>query len=165
VLCSDIKSLSDEFYKAICPVASVEQVLGSIARARQLGIHVETRTNIIPGYNDQPEILYAIASWIHDHLGSDSPWHITRFFPAYKLSHIPTTPGAIMQQAADLARQVGLTNVYVYDDKGCDCAAENLPVSAYLESRVEDLHRVKKCSASCCGEEGILLKKYEPAGD
>ena len=161
VLCSDIKSLEDGFYREICPTASVEHVLGSIEKARQLGIHVETRTNIIPGRNDDPAMLEDIARWIRDHLGADSPWHITRFFPAYKLSHLPATPSHIMWEAHDAARGIGLQNVYVYDDKGCDCAESNLPVSAYLDSDPNAIHAVKKCSASCCGEQGIVLKKYE----
>ncbi len=165
VLCSDIKSLSDDFYHDICKTASVDQVLHSIQRARQLGIHVETRTNIIPGKNDNPDELRRIAQWILDHLGADSPWHITRFFPAYKLSDIPMTPSDIMWQAHDAARDIGLTNVYVYDDKGCDCASDNLPVDAYLSQDLAQVHAVKKCAASCCGDEGILLKKYEQDAD
>jgi pyruvate formate lyase activating enzyme len=161
VLCSDIKSLDEAFYKDICRLASVDQVLGSIEKARQLGIHVETRTNIIPGKNDDPAMLGEIARWIHDHLGADSPWHITKFFPAFKLSHLPPTPSASLWQAHDAARTAGLQNVYVYDDKGCDCAEENMPVSAYLDGDAETLHATKKCAASCCGEEGVLLKKYE----
>jgi pyruvate formate lyase activating enzyme len=161
VLCSDIKSLRDDFYQAICKAASVAQVLGSIERAQRLGVHVETRTNIIPGKNDDPDELRRIAEWIRDHLGADSPWHITRFFPAYLLSDVPETPSEIMWRAHDAARAVGLRNVYVYDDKGCDCASENLPVDAYLSRDPGELHAVKKCAASCCGSEGVLLKKYE----
>ena len=161
VLCSDIKSLRDDFYHDICPVASVDQVLGSIEKAQRLGIHVETRTNIIPGRNDDPAELRRIAEWIRDHLGAASPWHITRFFPAYKLSHIEPTPSDIMWTAHDAARGAGLENVYVYDDKGCDCATDNQPVEAWLSQDPAAVHAVKKCSASCCGEEGVLLKKYE----
>lgn len=161
VLCSDIKSMDDAFYRDICKGASVSQVLHCVDKARQLGMHVETRTNVIPGRNDDPDNLAAIARWIRDHLGADSPWHITRFFPAYKLAHLPTTPGETLWQAHDLARAAGLNNVYVYDDKGCDCAAENLPVAAYLDGSATEIHQVKKCSASCCGDEGILVKKFE----
>ena len=165
VLCSDVKSLEDKFYHDICPTSSVEQVLGSIEKAHQLGIHVETRTNIIPGRNDDPAMLKEIACWIRDHLGADSPWHITRFFPAYKLSHVPETPAEIMWQTHDVARAAGLQNVYVYDDKGCDCAESNTPVSVYLNGDPDSVHTVKKCAASCCGEEGIVLKKYEESSD
>ncbi|MEJ2108043.1 MAG: AmmeMemoRadiSam system radical SAM enzyme [Acidiferrobacteraceae bacterium] len=163
VLCSDIKSMDDDFYREICRPASVSQVLNSIAKAQDLGIHVETRTNIIPGRNDDPEMLKAIAGWIRDHLGSESPWHITRFFPAYKLSHLPATPDESLWQAHEIAREAGLQNVHVYDDKGCDCAGENLPVSAWLDADPEAVHGVKKCSASCCGDDGVVLKKYERA--
>ena len=161
MLCSDIKSLQDDFYQSICKPAKVEQVLHSIEKAQQLGIHVETRTNIIPGKNDNPDELRQIAQWIHDKLGADSPWHITRFFPAFELSHIEQTPSEIMQEAKRLAIEAGLKNVYVYDDKGCDCAQENLPISAYFSSNPEQIHTVKKCAANCCGDEGVLLKKYE----
>lgn len=161
VLCSDIKSLSDEFYKAICPVATVDQVLASIEKAHQLGIHVETRTNVIPGKNDSPEELGRIASWIAEHLGADSPWHVTRFFPAYHLSHIPETPSDLLQAAGRLGREAGLTHVHVFDDKGCDCATENRPISEWLAADEASIHEVKKCAASCCGDEGVLLKRYE----
>lgn len=161
VLCSDIKSLEDRFYKDICKSATVEQVLSSIARAQQLGIHVETRTNIIPKRNDDPQMLKAIAQWIHDNLGADSPWHITKFFPSYKLAHLPPTPSELLWQTRKLAEQVGLQHIYVYDDKGCDCAESNLPVASYLRGDIASIHQVKKCAASCCGEEGVLLKKYE----
>lgn len=162
VLCSDIKSLDDLFYKDICKRSTVEQVLGSIAKAQQLGIHVETRTNIIPKRNDDPVMLKAIAQWIHDNLGADSPWHITKFFPSYKLAHLPPTPSELLWHTSKLAQEVGLQNVYVYDDKGCDCADSNLSVASYLQGNADAIHQVKKCAASCCGDEGILLKKYEP---
>jgi len=161
VLCSDIKSLSDAFYHDICPTAKVEQVLASIKKAHDLGIHVETRTNIIPGKNDDINELSQIAQWIADNLGVESPWHITRFFPAYKLADVPMTPSEIMWQAHEAAQQVGLLRSYVYDDKGCDCAETNLPVADYLNGDADTIHATKKCAASCCGDEGVLLKKYE----
>ena len=161
VLCSDIKSLRDDFYHDICPTARVEQVLGCIEKAKQLGMHVEVRTNVIPGRNDDLDELARIAAWIRDHLGADSPWHVTKFFPAYKLADIPPTPTATLHAAAELGRRAGLQHVYLYDDKGCDCATDNLPVASYLEGDPAELHKVKKCAASCCGSEGIVLKKYE----
>ncbi len=161
VLCSDVKSLQQDFYTDICRMAKVQDILDAIKQAHELGMHVETRTNIIPTRNDDMDMLRGIAQWIYDNLGSDSPWHITKFFPAYKLEHIPPTPTETLLAAYDVAKQVGLKNVYVYDDKGCDCAMENLPVSVYLDADPQSVHQVKKCAASCCGEQGVLLKKYE----
>ncbi len=161
VLCSDIKSLSDEFYRDICPVSTVEQVLGSIKKAAELGIHVETRTNVIPSKNDDLAELERIAAWIRDNLGADSPWHVTKFFPAYRLSHLPPTDNAIIEKAAETARAAGLRHVYPHTDISCDCASENAPVSAWLELDAQAIDSINKCSASCCGDEGILVKKFE----
>lgn len=161
VLCSDIKSLDQDFYTDVCRMAEVEDILGSIKKAHQLGMHVETRTNIIPTKNDQLDMLREIACWIRNNLGKDSPWHITKFFPAYQLSHLPPTDSRVLRQVYDMARQEGLNNVYMYDDKGCDCARENQTVSTYLTGDAESVYQVKKCAASCCGDAGVLLKKYE----
>lgn len=161
VLCSDVKSLSDEFYRDVCPTSTVSQVLDSIKQAHALGIHVETRTNIIPGKNDDPEELKRIAEWIRDNLGVDSPWHVTKFFPAYKLSHVPETPHAIIHSAAENARAVGLNNVYAHTDISCDCASENLTVDDWLGRSTGEIKQANKCAASCCGSEGILVKKFE----
>ena len=160
VLCSDIKSMEDDFYRNICARASVDQVLHSIKKAQEFGIHVETRTNIIPGYNDQDENMSAVARWIHQNLGSDSPWHVTRFHPAYRMAHVPSTPVETLERAAHLGREQGLQHVYVYADKGCDCATENAPVQHYLPDWAS-LHEVKKCADTCCGDDGILLSRYE----
>jgi pyruvate formate lyase activating enzyme len=161
VLCSDIKSMDDAFYKDICGKACVADVLDSLEYAAALGFHVETRTNIIPTRNDDLDNIARAAAWIRDHLGAESPWHLTRFFPAYKLSHLPATPVELLYQAERVARDAGLVNVYVYADQGCDCATENLPVSAFLDDAPESVNAVKKCVADCCGDEGVLLKKYE----
>ncbi|MGB1108928.1 MAG: AmmeMemoRadiSam system radical SAM enzyme [Gammaproteobacteria bacterium] len=161
VLCSDIKSLSDAFYRDICPVASVDQVLESIRKASELGIHVETRTNVIPGKNDSEAELERIAHWIRENLGADSPWHITRFFPAFHLSHLSPTDDHVLEAAGRIGRDAGLNRVHVFTDKGCDCAQENRPVSDWLALDAGSVHEVKKCAASCCGDEGILLKRYE----
>jgi len=160
-LCSDIKSLSNDFYQAICPTATVDQILAAILKAQQLGVHIETRTNVIPGKNDTPDELYRIACWVRENLGENSPWHITKFFPAYQLSTVPETPVETLWSAYEQAQRAGLKNAYVYPDKGCDCAEENLPIESYLANQVADLRQVKKCTASCCGSEGVLLRKFE----
>tara|TARA_Y100001960_G_C14732933_1_gene858631 strand:+ start:962 stop:2059 length:1098 start_codon:yes stop_codon:yes gene_type:complete len=160
VLCSDIKSMDDTFYRNICARASVDQVLMSIKTAQNLGIHVETRTNVIPGYNDKDKNMGAIAKWIHDHLGSQSPWHVTRFHPAYRMADVPSTPVQSLERAAELGRERGLEHVYVYADKGCDCATENAPVTDFLPGWAS-LHEVNKCADTCCGKDGILLGRYE----
>jgi pyruvate formate lyase activating enzyme len=86
---------------------------------------------------------------------------VTRFFPAYQLSHLPATDNAIIDAAAAAGRAAGLRNVYGHTDISCDCATDNTPVAAWLELDPDALDEVNKCAAGCCGDEGILLKKFE----
>ncbi|MFT5657838.1 MAG: pyruvate formate lyase activating enzyme [Gammaproteobacteria bacterium] len=122
---------------------------------------VETRANVIPEKNDTPEELKKVAEWIRDNLGVDSPWHVTKFCPAYQLPHVPPTPNEIIDQAAATGREIGLKHVHGHSDISCDYATENAPVSAWLELDAEALNEAKICAADCCGDEGILVKKYE----
>ncbi|MEE8307195.1 MAG: hypothetical protein V3R81_08010, partial [Gammaproteobacteria bacterium] len=68
---------------------------------------------------------------------------------------------AIIDQAAEAGRAAGLINVYGHTDISCDCATENAPVSAWMELDAQTLNTVKACAAPCCGDEGILVKKFE----
>lgn len=161
VLCSDIKSTDDAYYRSICGKADVASVLSAIKAVHDAGIHVETRTNLIPGKTDDLGMIADIAHWIREQLGPDSPWHLTRFFPAYRLSHLTPTPRETLEAAGSVARAAGLRHVYIYGDKGCDCAMDNRPVHAFFDEDPGSLYATKKCAADCCGDEGVLLKKYE----
>ena len=157
----DLKAFNDEFYFKVTG-AHLQPVLDTLVYLKQeTDVWFEITTLLIPGKNDSPEELRQIAEWIRDNLGADSPWHVTKFFPAYQLSHLPPTPNAIIDEAAATGREIGLQHVYAHTDISCDCATENLPVSAWLESDADTLNTTNKCAASCCGDEGILVKKFE----
>lgn len=117
----DIKSLDDGYYTEYCDVASAAQnVLRSCLQAASNGIHVETRTCIVPGANDDPEMLDGIATWIRDNLGEDSVWHVLRFFPKHRLAHLSPTPMETLQAGVEIGRRAGLEYVNLVADKGCD---------------------------------------------
>ena len=76
-------------------------------------MHVEVVTNIIPTMNDDDEQLEGIANWIRDELGELTPWHVTRFHPAYEMQHLPPTPVSTIERAAEIGRKAGLRFIYV----------------------------------------------------
>jgi pyruvate formate lyase activating enzyme len=123
-MATDIKSMEDDFYQNLCsaPPGAVKNVLESIGYAHELGIHIETRTNLIPGYNDDLKMLREIATWIKENLGSDAPWHLTRFFPSHELSNLRPTSLKMMKKAQEIGWGVGLKHVNIIADKSCDCA-------------------------------------------
>jgi pyruvate formate lyase activating enzyme len=108
----DLKAANDDFYRRVCG-ARWEPVRDSIVDMHGRGIWLELTTLVIPGLNDDPRELRAMAEWIATAVGTETPWHLTRFQPAYRLSHLPPTPAATLVDAAAGAREVGLRHVYV----------------------------------------------------
>jgi pyruvate formate lyase activating enzyme len=126
VVAADIKSMDDGFYINYCGAEGIQspakKIRECILAFHDAGCHIEVRTNIIPDANDQKENLRAIAGWIRKELGPDVPWHITRFFPAHKLSHLVPTPAKTLRTAREIGLTAGLRHVHAYSSKGCDCA-------------------------------------------
>ncbi len=106
----DLKAMSDEFYRKICG-ARLQPVLDSIKRYHELGVWVEVTTLIIPGYNDKPEELREIAEFIKS-IDPEMPWHVTAFYPSYKLMDAPPTPVSTLREAVSIGKKVGLSYVY-----------------------------------------------------
>jgi len=110
----DIKGFSEKYYKPIANVRNYRGILEVAERAKKRWkMHVEVITNIIPGYNDDEEQLKGISLWIYDSLGKDTPWHVTRFVPHLKLSHLPYTPLATLERVYQIGKESGLLFVYL----------------------------------------------------
>jgi pyruvate formate lyase activating enzyme len=110
----DVKGITDEVMRNLCHVPSVAPVLAQAERAKKhWGMHVEVVTNVVPGINDSEESLTGIARWVHDGLGPDTPWHITRFFPHLELADREPTPLATLRAARRTGLDAGLHHVYL----------------------------------------------------
>jgi pyruvate formate lyase activating enzyme len=108
----DLKAADDDFYRRICG-ARWEPVRETIVELRRRGVWIELTTLIIPGLNDSSDQLTAMAEWIATAVGPETPWHVTRFQPAYRLDALEPTPASTLLEAASIAREVGLRHVYV----------------------------------------------------
>jgi pyruvate formate lyase activating enzyme len=106
----DLKSFRNEHYKKVCG-ARLQPVLDTIRLMRELGVWVEVTTLIIPTYNDSEEELRNIAEFIKS-VSVDIPWHVTQFYPTYKLLDQPRTPIRTLRKARDIGLEVGLRYVY-----------------------------------------------------
>lgn len=109
----DIKGFSDNTYKRIGHIEKFTGILDITKKAKECGMHVEVVTNIIPGFNDDKAELRGIASWIKDSLGPETPWHVTRFHPHYKLGHLSATPVSGLEEAWRIGKEAGLWYVYL----------------------------------------------------
>jgi pyruvate formate lyase activating enzyme len=106
----DLKGFTDRFYKRICG-ANLQPVLDSIRTYKELGIWIEVTTLVIPNLNDSEEELRQIAEFIKG-VGEEIPWHVTQFYPAYKLIDQPITPVSTLRKARDIGLKAGLRYVY-----------------------------------------------------
>jgi pyruvate formate lyase activating enzyme len=106
----DLKSFSDKFYRKICK-AKLQPVLDTIARMKRLGVWVEVTTLVIPGLNDSENELKDIANFIKG-VGVEIPWHVTAFYPTYKMLDRHPTPIATLRRARDIGLEAGLRYVY-----------------------------------------------------
>jgi pyruvate formate lyase activating enzyme len=107
----DLKSFDDRFYRRILG-ARLAPVLATLAGMRARGIWIEVTTLLIPGLNDDPAELALLAGWIAAELGPETPWHVSRFFPTYRLSDLDPTPVAAIGRAVEVGRAAGLRHVY-----------------------------------------------------
>jgi pyruvate formate lyase activating enzyme len=106
----DLKSIKDDFYRKVCK-ARLQPVLDTIVRLKQLGIWIEVTTLVIPGHNDSMEELTDIAQFIKG-VGADIPWHVTAFYPTFKMMDRPATPVATLRRAREIGLNAGLHHVY-----------------------------------------------------
>ena len=110
----DVKGFSQKTYKSVAGVDDFRGILDISVRAkRKWDMHVEVVTNIIPGKNDNPAELSGLARWIARELGSDTPWHVTRFQPHKDLSDTNPTPVDLLESARELGLAEGLNYVYI----------------------------------------------------
>lgn len=123
----DIKSFTDDFYRKVCG-AHLQPVLDSAVAARELGMHIETVTLVIPGLNDSREEVSALIRWVIDNLGPATPMHFSAFHPDYKMTDRGATPVATLEKIYTSAKELGLQfpyigNVYSHQYENTYCPA------------------------------------------
>jgi pyruvate formate lyase activating enzyme len=107
----DLKAFSEGFYRDLCG-ADLSKVLATIRSYKRLGIWIEITTLVIPGHNDGDEELQAIARFIRDDLGPQTPWHVSAFYPTYRLLDSRRTPPETLIRARGTGMAQGLRYVY-----------------------------------------------------
>lgn len=107
----DLKAFRDETYRRYVG-AGLNPVLDTLKRLKSLGIWLEVTTLVIPGINDDSAELRDAAEFVYHELGADTPWHLSRFLPAYKMTDVPPTPMESLRRAKEIGLNSGLHYVY-----------------------------------------------------
>jgi pyruvate formate lyase activating enzyme len=154
----DLKGDND-FYKEICG-ARLEPVKETIRLMKELGVWVEVTTLIIPDHNDSEEGLRNLAEFIKS-VDPAVPWHVTQFYPTYKLTDKPRTPIKTLRRAREIGFETGLKYVYEGNVPGeggentfCpDC--KELLIKRFGFSIIENKMKNGRCSKCGIEIEGV----------
>jgi pyruvate formate lyase activating enzyme len=106
------KGPTEEFYRKVCQ-AELRPVLDSMLLVKAEKKWLEVATLVVPTLNDDDASLKTMADWIARNLGPETPWHLERFVPQYRLKDLPETPQAALEKARRIGRDAGLKFVYI----------------------------------------------------
>ncbi len=145
----DIKSFSDDFYKKNCG-AKLQPVLDTAELMKKSGVWLEITTLVIPGLSDSKEMFKEIAEFIKEKLGTETPWHISRFSGSisWKLSNLPETPVETLKIAYEIGKKSGLKYVYTGNAPGLPSEDTFCP----------------KCRVLCIDRTSYLVHRYDKQG-
>jgi pyruvate formate lyase activating enzyme len=105
----DLKSFDDRHYHELG--GRLQPILDTIRRLHAMEIWLEIVTLLIPGFNDSPDELKGLTSFIAD-VSPDIPWHVTAFHGDYKMTEPENTTADMLLRAAEIGRESGLRFVY-----------------------------------------------------
>lgn len=107
----DLKGFDNRFYKKVCS-AELEPILESLKTIHKSGAWLEVTNLMIPTLNDDMLKFKDMCIWMQKSLGRETPLHISRFFPMFKLQDTEPTPEKSLIKARDVAKK-HLDYVYV----------------------------------------------------
>jgi pyruvate formate lyase activating enzyme len=154
----DLKGFTEKYYKELCG-AKLAPVLRTLEMMVSQGVWLEVTTLLVPGQNDSREEIEGLAKFLAN-LDPAIPWHISRFYPTYKLTNIRATPPESIRRARDIGYEAGLKYVYTGNVPGdvgektfCHQCGEPLVdrYGFYVEKYAIKDGRCPKCSAEIPG--------------
>jgi pyruvate formate lyase activating enzyme len=110
----DFKAGGDpDFYKSVSAVPSVAPIYECLKELKLHGVHIELTNLVIPKIGDDMDKIKEMATWIKNYLGKDTPFHLLRFHPDYKMTTVPATPVETLEHAYMTCKEAGLNYAYL----------------------------------------------------
>ncbi len=122
----DLKSFSDSIYLKL-NAGTLQPVLNTLKILKEEGVWLEITNLIIPGWTDDMDMIRQMCDWLYKNDLYDYPLHFSRFHPQYKLTRLPATPVATLEEARKTAIDAGIKFVYIGNVPGTDAENTNCP--------------------------------------
>ncbi len=161
----DIKAFRDEPYRKLMG-GRLEPVLESCRMMKAMGVWLEVTTLIVPGINDDEDELKTLAAFILEDLGPETPWHLSRFYPQYEMTHTEPTPESILFKTREMGEKLGLDYVYIgnlygRDSTRCKSCGQDLINRQYYAVKRSGLDREGRCTQCGLSLDGVGLGQAE----
>jgi len=137
----DLKCFDEKKYRQLG--GNFEGVLETIRSVFAMGFWLEIVTLVVPGYNDSEKELTAMAEFIAS-VSPDIPWHVTGFYPTYKMTDRESTSIDRLLEAREIGLAAGLKFVYTGNRPGRVGSTENTICP--------------KCSCTLIGRHGFVVR-------
>jgi len=164
----DFKAAGDpHFYKTISAVPNVKPIFETLKTFKLAGTHIEITNLVIPKIGNSLQQIQTLAKWVNNYLGPNTPFHLLRFRPDYKMTTLPVTPIEDMEHAYLIAKGEGLLFTYLGNMSGH--VAENTCCPACRETVIRrdgfeiiQWNLTSDMHCNFCGNSIPIKGKYYP---
>ncbi len=122
----DLKAFTESTYLKLSG-GKLQPVLDSLRIYRDMGVWLEITNLVVPTWTDNMEEIRKMCRWLSENGFKKSPVHFSRFYPTYKLEQLPPTPVDILNKAAQIAAEEGLTYIYTGNIPGNELSDTKCP--------------------------------------
>ena len=139
-----------KFYRKYIYVPDPSPIYESLLIMKEKRVFIEITDLVVPvetGFSY--DTLKKLVRWIVDNLGPETPFHLLRFHPNYRMLNVPSTPVSILEKSAEIAKEEGLEYVYIGNVWG---------------HRLEDTY-CPKCGYKVVDREGFFIRKFNITED
>ncbi|ALL01538.1 Pyruvate-formate lyase-activating enzyme like protein [Pyrodictium delaneyi] len=102
-----------EFYRKFMAVPDPSPIYTAMEEMKRAGWFIEVTNLVVPKYGDHENDVRRLARWIVEKLGPETPFHLLRFHPDFRLQNLPPTPVETLEKLAEAAKEEGLQYVYI----------------------------------------------------
>jgi len=118
----DLKSFDEKMHFNLTK-GDLKHVLNTLKILREEKVWVEITNLIVPQWSDDFDTIKRMCEWLMNNNLGHFPLHFSRFSPMYKLTHLPSTPVSMLENAYKIAKDAGIKYVYIGNVPGHE--AEN----------------------------------------
>jgi pyruvate formate lyase activating enzyme len=110
----DFKGSGEEgFMRKYITAKGPAPILSTSAELARRGVHVEVTDLIVPEVGEDDAALERLARFVVKEIGPETPFHLLRWHPDYKMMDLPPTPIRTLERLHKIATEAGLEYVYL----------------------------------------------------